>query len=207
MRRLARHVFTILAALSLLLCVAACVLWVRSYGMTERVRWRCEGGWREVRSARGHVEVGLYLGPRRSGSFHGPRYDRDEARLPDNWLLEMNGNRDDTLASWERGGFAWHERRNTRRGTLHAIAVAPFWSIAAAAAALPLGWITTRLRSRVRGRRRKRLGLCPACGYDLRASPERCPECGTTYPRATDDAFEDARSSCRPIEAGRNSIA
>ncbi len=39
-----------------------------------------------------------------------------------------------------------------------------------------------RLYSGLRRRRRRRLRLCVTCGYDLRASGHRCPECGKSVP-------------------------
>jgi hypothetical protein len=54
----------------------------------------------------------------------------------------------------------------------------PHWFAAAVSGAgvWPwLGWVVFRHR---RDRRRNRAGLCPQCGYDIRANPAKCSECG-----------------------------
>jgi hypothetical protein len=51
----------------------------------------------------------------------------------------------------------------------------PHWALVAVLLA-PAEWM---LVGHLRHRRRTGAGLCGTCGYDLRASPDRCPECGT----------------------------
>lgn len=55
----------------------------------------------------------------------------------------------------------------------------PDWAMMLLAGALP-GWQITRSIKQHRRRHRLRAGCCPSCGYDLRESPMRCPECGRT---------------------------
>ena len=60
----------------------------------------------------------------------------------------------------------------------------PHWLVCALTTLLPAWWSFRRLRQRHRIARRRKNGLCLNCGYDLRASKERCPECGKPVPPA-----------------------
>lgn len=54
----------------------------------------------------------------------------------------------------------------------------PCWLAALLFGVLP-GWRAFLWVERRRRLRRSREGRCDQCGYDLRATPDRCPECGT----------------------------
>jgi hypothetical protein len=91
--------------------------------------------------------------------------------MPSQAVRAASGN----VAATEFAGFAVR-----RLGyPLHSMQVdVPLWAPVAAAALLPLGWTVTA----VRRRRQVNAGRCKTCRYDLRATPGRCPECGSENP-------------------------
>jgi hypothetical protein len=64
----------------------------------------------------------------------------------------------------------------------HFSVVVPYWVLVLLFTILP----ATRWRLAVHRRSKiKQMGKCRRCGYDLRATPDRCPECGTVTPKET----------------------
>jgi hypothetical protein len=54
----------------------------------------------------------------------------------------------------------------------------PYWMLTTFTLILPLTASTRYVRRKLKTRH-WRPGLCPNCLYDLRATPDRCPECGS----------------------------
>jgi hypothetical protein len=64
----------------------------------------------------------------------------------------------------------------------------PHWALVCLFLMLPTATLAMEARRHIRSRGRRSRGLCVNCGYDLCASPERCPECGAK--RARRDGLE-----------------
>ena len=197
-----RRLFTLVSALSLAMWIAACVVWIRSRSGTEYLerlsQGRIESGivtqegcaveWArcEIRLSRSHTVFGKRPIFRKSpntlpdgdSEFDDPKdqiwvnppipkaewiYGRWSGSLPLPCARKFFG-----VTLWGIGtpdGF----RDRVTRGVAF-----PAWWLVVASFSLPLVWMA----SAARNRRRLRSGLCASCGYDLRATRDRCPECG-----------------------------
>lgn len=192
-----RRLLNLLTLLSLALFMVVVALWVRSYwASTSLVKRQAavEGGETRIvvydlHSTRGGI-VFHYLDARMPVAAAEPQLAQ---------ILAERVRRSPEYRGSTFGGEAWNPYTvfppgqyhlgfllsNTRRamgaGTEHMIyLVFPHWAAASLLAVLPALWLLTARRRR--RTRRQAAGLCIACGYDLRATPGRCPECGKESP-------------------------
>jgi hypothetical protein len=180
-----RRLFNLAAAISLVLCAATAALWVRSYIVSDTLKWQSRPNTSSavnsvsVTSDRGGV-VAWRTWENVAESQDGFSWTRRE---PWGYLKYFDG----TFRRVGRGqllGFAYFKnaRADSFLYTSSSSAVfVPYWPLFVLTGLGPLLWLRARVRLRARRRRRQ----CLSCGYDLRASPDRCPECGTSRPSST----------------------
>ena len=173
-----RRLFNLLSILSLLLGIGLGCLWERSMQVYDQLAY--------VRSSGQSVTLGtpprqfcLFVEspwgdpPNDPPGRHYRSYQM-KPQIVDKYLAMMWND------SWL--GFKLHgEDHPYQGGGWHIITVyIPLWFPMVLTLIAPLCW----LRRWRRQARRVCLGLCLHCGYDLRASPECCPECGSPVPAA-----------------------
>jgi len=95
-------------------------------------------------------------------SHHRPAERFDDMDWHDSWGWE-----------WHRGAFEIGSSHYIGLNSMQVL-TAPYWSVQLATLLFPMVLIRTQFRRN----RRLKLGLCPRCGYDVRANSDRCSECG-----------------------------
>jgi hypothetical protein len=188
--RMKRRLLNLVTILSLLLFVAAAVLWVRSYVVLDRVvahrgRLSHDGFKRfdySLESFTGQVVFTVDSQdfrplppgvPELAAREYPPgvAYVTDILRPMYVQMLPRNG-------WWARRGFFhihWGAPQTPTMYDEQSRLGVPHWATVAVFAVLP----SSAAARHWRARRRAKPGTCPKCGYDLRATPGRCPECGT----------------------------
>jgi hypothetical protein len=185
LKRLRRIIFNGLTVVSLLLCIATVVLWVRSYWATDGFAYARNQNISIGRSVRGKLSILTVEGRGHVAGFAWVRW----AQLVDMEVVSIapeafgcGFNVDDTNIRF--AGF--HYQRLTQSYAVRQplrlqdypsrLLTIPYWLVC-----LVCAWpIVPTIHRRVNViRLRNHLCTCRKCGYDLRATPDRCPECGT----------------------------
>jgi hypothetical protein len=184
------RLFTLVSGLSLVLFLATAALWARSYAEMDRISVRLPpmNRYTQIDCAAGRGEFAIQLlscGQFAAGA-PAPFHVRWMVERPYSLLEKL-----EPATSRRAFGFAIVRVPASYTNwvmSLWGVAM-PCWFILVMMAILPVMW-ARRLRQ-IKARRR--LNLCLSCGYDLRASTNRCPECGTPIPaaRETDRAPAD----------------
>lgn len=168
-----RRLFTIASTLSLLLSVGTAAVWAWSETSSATIGWR--GKVREdLLSVSGGV---VHYSVARGGGFIDP-HGWIGGTSPDPIHYNEIARRD----SWRfyASGFGF-DRKHVGHQYAYDDVLIPCWFLIAILALLPAMRVRKWYRTRMAAHH-QRAGRCTACGYDLRATNGRCPECGTPIP-------------------------
>jgi hypothetical protein len=179
MKGLLRFIFSIVCLFSALLCLSISVMWVRSYWIGETWRWYERDNpqrMHQIVFGRGYALYDWTDWSRSTLTGRNPPsgYYSEPAR---NRALTFNFKLGKTNFEFATIKFDWQK---DEIATVQTHLILPFIP----SAILPMLWIVLYRRHC----RRARLRLCEVCGYDLRASAGRCPECGTVCASACTQA-------------------
>ncbi|HSI36873.1 MAG: hypothetical protein ACAI43_05780 [Phycisphaerae bacterium] len=189
--------FSTLAGGSFILLVVSLLLWNRSLYHQDAIVFAARG-------STGHRTAGTYVGFISAGGgfaiavqrhpfrlYIGIAFPYDREPNPSVWrhtneftspgyVTGLTFHYETFVAAERNGGFALAVNPAGPTGlvanTRFAL-VLPYWAPSLVFAVVSATWL---VRQTVRFRRRSvaSSSLCPACGYDLRATPDCCPECG-----------------------------
>jgi hypothetical protein len=182
MKRFRRWLLNGLAALSLLLLAATIILDLRSYRIADDLRFqndrpqngKCSLFLATADSNKGTAEIVIESGT--ANLIESPTFNLQYSSGPAYFSIFESMRR----TKFERFGF---RIARDRFPFVHAVSAPngvttvvdfPLWFPAIIFTAIPL-----RRFSLLRERRNLSPHYCHSCGYDLRATPNRCPECGT----------------------------
>jgi hypothetical protein len=166
MRRFGRWVFNGVAIISFVVCAATITIWIRSY-------FRCDGFDRTyVDLTKNNVEINYQIYDPAGTAYIVRNYFTNHIR-PQNWPWRYRSNAP-VFLPWYPRPFGYNRHRLQTGQPADRIQInVRFWLAALMFALLPSFWLYRWYRYRVPAN-----GFCPECGYDLRATPDRCPECG-----------------------------
>jgi hypothetical protein len=159
-----RRLFNLLAALSLLAGIAVAGVWVRSYWVSDSFQSVRGMSLTSVSSNCGTLSL----------TFKNVGY-RVYAAPPRRTFTVVHERavRPDVQTWWERIGFGVREERYSHFSYQSWTGSVACWLVLLFTLLAPGWWLCNRRLQR------ERQGHCRQCGYDLRATPERCPGCGT----------------------------
>ena len=176
------RIFKCLAVASAMMCALQIALWVRAHlGYSDSISIFIEGQPRgrsdlyrlSSRKARFELVVEEPVSVQKTPFYQSDRITRTR------FFTAWGGS-----TFWRRAGLGHVHYDRTWRWSM------PQWPFAFLFMILPLIWGICYVR-----RRRRQGHLCDTCGYDIRASKDHCPECGTAILTSRRDAMDLADQS------------